>query len=122
MDPNQHMQTAIANIICSIVFGKRFQYDDPKFKEFLKIFEENMQLVGGMSLLNFFPFLEKVPGDFFKVRQILRNVARVQSFLSNIIGQERASMDHGNPRHFVDAYLDEMAEKKSTSTATTMAG
>ncbi|XP_041353886.1 cytochrome P450 2B4-like [Gigantopelta aegis] len=121
MDPSDHIQTAIANIICSIAFGERFQYNDPKFKHLLEIFEENMRLVGGMSLLNFFPFIDALPGDMFKMKRILKNIACVQSFLSNIISHETATYDRYNERHFVDAYLKGMAEKKATNKTTTMA-
>ena len=34
-DPQHIVQNAVANIICSISFGNRYDYDDPEFRELL---------------------------------------------------------------------------------------
>ena len=40
-DPFRLTQSSVSNNICSIVFGKRFDYDDPTFQEYLNISEFN---------------------------------------------------------------------------------
>ena len=38
---------SVSNNICSIVFGKRFKYDDPDFINYLQLFDENIKNIGG---------------------------------------------------------------------------
>ncbi|XP_071114114.1 cytochrome P450 2B4-like [Haliotis cracherodii] len=111
VDPQNIIQTAIANVISSIVFGKRFSYDDPLFKKFLEIFDENMKLVGGTSILNFFPILQYLPGDIFKFNKVLSNVDFVQKFIRNTVQRHIENLDTLHVRDFVDAYLKEMQEE-----------
>ncbi|XP_076444460.1 vitamin D 25-hydroxylase-like [Babylonia areolata] len=111
-DPGHALQTAIANIICSIAFGKRFQYDDPIFVRFLEIFEENMGLAGGTALLNFFPFLHSLPGDLFKSRKMLRNVDFVQGYLRQWLDNHQKRFSRDNVSDFIDAYLDEIVKRQ----------
>ncbi|XP_073504157.1 cytochrome P450 2K4-like isoform X3 [Phyllobates terribilis] len=40
------INSAVSNVICSIIFGKRFEYDDPTFKKLIKMLDENTKLVG----------------------------------------------------------------------------
>ncbi|XP_078081265.1 cytochrome P450 2J6-like isoform X2 [Mustelus asterias] len=46
-DPHFKINNATSNIICSIVFGERFEYRDEKFLEFLHIVGESFVLEGG---------------------------------------------------------------------------
>ena len=64
----QHLMNAtVSNIICSIVFGKRFEYDD---KEFLKAVSNNNAVVatGSVARAGYrVPFLRYLPGDPLQV-------------------------------------------------------
>ncbi len=44
MNPQHAIQNAVSNIICSIVFGDRFDYDNKRFAHLLKILKENFIL------------------------------------------------------------------------------
>ncbi|XP_063117381.1 cytochrome P450 2J4-like isoform X3 [Rattus norvegicus] len=39
-DPHFRINNAVSNIICSITFGERFEYDDSQFQELLKLADE----------------------------------------------------------------------------------
>ncbi|XP_077677148.1 cytochrome P450 2H1-like isoform X3 [Eretmochelys imbricata] len=43
-DPTIPLTHAVSNIICSIVFGNRFDYEDQKFLAFISLTEENNEL------------------------------------------------------------------------------
>ncbi|XP_077408816.1 uncharacterized protein LOC144039382 isoform X1 [Vanacampus margaritifer] len=49
-DTQQALNYAVSNIICSLVFGSRFQYDDPAFTGMVQRTSRNIQIVGGPSL------------------------------------------------------------------------
>ncbi|XP_072552175.1 cytochrome P450 2J5-like [Salminus brasiliensis] len=44
--PIHPIMNAVSNIICSIIFGDRFEYDDKRFAKLLEILNENMRLGG----------------------------------------------------------------------------
>ncbi len=49
MDPQHDIQNAVSNIICSIVFGERFDYDNKRFSYLLKILNNHFMLTGSAA-------------------------------------------------------------------------
>ena len=67
------MNATVSNVICSIVFGKRFEYDD---EEFLKCIDNMNSIIttGATALLGEhinIPFLRDLPGDPVQVSKKL---------------------------------------------------
>uniref|UniRef100_A0A673MX84 Cytochrome P450, family 2, subfamily R, polypeptide 1 n=1 Tax=Sinocyclocheilus rhinocerous TaxID=307959 RepID=A0A673MX84_9TELE len=69
MNPQHAIQNAVSNIICSIVFGERFDYDNKRFSYLLKILNENFMLAGSAAgqIFNIAPFIKHFPGPHQKV-------------------------------------------------------
>uniref|UniRef100_A0A4W3HA66 Cytochrome P450, family 2, subfamily U, polypeptide 1 n=1 Tax=Callorhinchus milii TaxID=7868 RepID=A0A4W3HA66_CALMI len=106
--PSHVINNAVSNIICSMCFGKRFNYDDEEFKTLLRLIVRGMKLASNSPamLINVFPLLKYLPfGPFKEVTQAVRDVT---AFLKNIIAQHRKDRDPENPRDFVDFYLNEI--------------
>lgn len=93
----------------SITVGRRFEYDDPKFRYFVNLLDEVNNTAALSGALNFIPILEKLPGDPFGAKRILE-VAN--EFFDNFFGEElkehRETLDENNIRDFIDAYLVQM--------------
>lgn len=53
------MNASVANIIVSMLFGKRFDYEDPQFLRLLTLTGENVKLIGspGITVIVYFPFI-----------------------------------------------------------------
>ncbi|KAK3552276.1 hypothetical protein QTP86_007494 [Hemibagrus guttatus] len=49
-DTTQPMNYAVSNIISSIVYGNRFEYSDPQFKEMVNRANENVRIGGSASM------------------------------------------------------------------------
>ena len=49
-DTTQPMNYAVSNIICSMVYGSRFEYDDPEFTSLVDRTNRNSELVGSPSI------------------------------------------------------------------------
>lgn len=47
-DPHFTINNAVSNVICSITFGDRFEYDDEKFRKLLHVIQEIMNLETGL--------------------------------------------------------------------------
>ncbi|NXQ99918.1 CP2R1 hydroxylase, partial [Sagittarius serpentarius] len=105
----KHLITnAVSNITNLIIFGERFTYEDTEFQHMIEIFSENIELAASASvfLYNAFPWIGILP--FGKHQQLFKNAAEVYDFLHKLIERVSENRKPQSPRHFVDAYLDEM--------------
>lgn len=109
---------SISNIICSIVFGERFEYDDKTFDKFLQLMNQNFSNSALAGVLNFMPFLTKIPGDLLSAKRLKHNIEQIMDFVEDRIQEHRNTFDEDNLRDFIDAYINEMnkcIEKDTTS-------
>ncbi|XP_069767494.1 cytochrome P450 2D15-like isoform X2 [Narcine bancroftii] len=114
-EPHFWINNAVSNIICSIVFGHRFEYQDEKFVELLHTINESFQLEGGFwgQLLNTFPFLYHFPGPHHK---IFKNQDKAIHFLQEEVAEHKESLNENEPRDFIDAFLTEQKKRKDDPT------
>ncbi|XP_077130966.1 cytochrome P450 2K1-like [Ranitomeya variabilis] len=103
---NTHIliNTAVSNVICSIIFGKRFEYDDPAFEKLIKMLDENVNLIGTpkVMLYNYYPFLGSLLGLHKKVMQ---NIKDLKSFISQCSMNRRLDFDANHITGYIDAYI-----------------
>ncbi|XP_043926996.1 cytochrome P450 2U1-like isoform X2 [Protopterus annectens] len=111
-NPRTAISVAVANIICSMCFGRRFDYEDKELKTMLSItsrglvlgYSSMVLLVNVCSWLYYLPF-----GPFKELRQIFNDLT---AFLKKIIAQHRFRLDQENPQDFIDLYLLEVDQQK----------
>ncbi|XP_039591017.1 cytochrome P450 2J6-like isoform X1 [Polypterus senegalus] len=114
-DPEYLLHNAISNIICSLVFGHRFEYTDSRFQELLRLLEELLRLQGSASgrAYNVFPNLMKLlPGGH---KTMFSNWAKVKAFVRVEIEQHKKHRNLSEPRDYIDCYLEEMEKCKDES-------
>ncbi|KAK2885269.1 hypothetical protein Q8A67_016106 [Cirrhinus molitorella] len=116
-DPQHAIQNAVSNIICSIVFGDRFDYDDKRFAYLLEIVRENIIQSGAFigQVFNLLPIMKHFPGPHQKIYQ---NAEELKAFIRDVVKTHRESLDPDSPRDFIDAYLLEMEKQKSNEDST----
>ncbi|XP_016119205.1 cytochrome P450 2B4-like, partial [Sinocyclocheilus grahami] len=117
MDPQHTIHNAVSNIICSIVFGERFEYDNKRFSYLLKILNNHFMLTGSAAgqIFNLAPFIKHFPGPHQKVMQ---NFTELLSFIRDEIKEHKETLDPDSPRDFIDAYLLEIEKQKSNEGST----
>ncbi|KAL4634978.1 cytochrome P450 2J2-like [Arapaima gigas] len=116
-DPQYILTNAVSNIICTLVFGHRYDYSDPDFQTLLRLDAECIYLSGTTwaQLYNDFPRLMKfLPGPHQK---IFSNYAKIIDFLEEEIKKHRKDWDPSDFRDFVDAYLGEVDKIKGDTEA-----
>lgn len=64
------IQMSISNIVCSIVYGKRYDYQDPEFRKLIANMSTVFEKGSFTGAINFFPFLRFLPGDLFGVKKL----------------------------------------------------
>ncbi|XP_041062090.1 cytochrome P450 2K1-like [Carcharodon carcharias] len=103
-NPTIKLNSAAANIICSIVFGDRFDYEDEMFVSLVKKVNENIQLAGStmVQLYNAFPFLGFLPGSH---KIFFSNTKQSIAFFKNFFNKNRQKLDVNDLRSFIDAFM-----------------
>ncbi|KAG2461213.1 CP2J2 protein, partial [Polypterus senegalus] len=111
-DPHFLINNVVSNIICSIVFGRRFEYSDQRFQELLHLIYEALYLEGTIwaELYNAFPTIMKVlPG---RHHVMFSDYDKVVEFLRTEIEEHKKHLDPEAPRDFIDCYLEEIEKRK----------
>ncbi|XP_031202898.1 cytochrome P450 2K6-like [Mastomys coucha] len=108
------LNASVANVIVSVLFGKRFDYQDPQFLRLLTLIGENTKLVGNSSivLFNMFPILGFLLRSYKKV---LKNRDELFSFIRITFLEHRHNLDKNDPRSLIDAFLVRQQEENNTS-------
>uniref|UniRef100_A0A8C6QPY6 Cytochrome P450 2J6 n=1 Tax=Nannospalax galili TaxID=1026970 RepID=A0A8C6QPY6_NANGA len=115
-DPHFKINNAVSNIICSVTFGERFDYQDSRFQELLRLLDEALGLESSVlsQLYNVFPSIMKyVPGPHHR---IFRNWEKLKLFVSHMIDNHRKDWNPDEPRDFIDAFLKEMTKYSDKTT------
>ncbi|XP_072556109.1 cytochrome P450 2J2-like isoform X2 [Paramormyrops kingsleyae] len=108
---------AIANVICTLVFGHRYDYNDARFQNLLRLDNECVYLAGSTRALlyNLWPRLfDYLPGPH---QTIFSNYDQITTFLKEEIAKHKKDWDPSDPRDFVDAYFGEMDKMAADSEA-----
>ncbi|KAM4019958.1 cytochrome P450 2C23-like isoform 2-T2 [Anomaloglossus baeobatrachus] len=112
-DPTHRLNMAVANVICSVVFGERFDYEDVKLRELLTLIKKIMRLIASIwgLLLNVFPkIFTYVPGPHQKIFSYVENL---KEFVLESLESHKVTLDSNCPRDFIDCFLIKMEEEKS---------
>ncbi|KAM5152294.1 cytochrome P450 2K1-like [Mantella aurantiaca] len=111
-DTNIIMNSAVSNVICSIIFGKRFDYDDPVFKKLIGLLGENAKLVGTPKILifNCFPGISTLLGMHNKVK---KNIDDLSEFILKNIRYQKQEFDTNAISGYIDAYLMKQESAKA---------
>ncbi|XP_043839985.1 cytochrome P450 2C23-like [Dromiciops gliroides] len=111
-DPTFILGCAPCNVICSILFNDRFDYDDKKFLHLMEILNENFRLLNTpwVQLYNFYPSLIKhLPGSH---RTIIKNIKQIMDFIMEQAKKHKEILDPNNPRDYIDSFLIKMQQEK----------
>ncbi|KAM3609433.1 uncharacterized protein V6R79_014725 [Siganus canaliculatus] len=110
MSPEVMFHNAASNIICQVLFGRRYDYEDRTMKELIRCFTENTKLANGpwAMVYDSVPFIRILPLPFNKAFQ---NAQTVESILNDLLTDHKKTRVPGEPRDFVDCYLDELDKR-----------
>nr|XP_011736622.1 cytochrome P450 2C9 [Macaca nemestrina] len=111
-DPTFILGCAPCNVICSIIFHKRFDYKDQQFLKVMEKLNENVKILSSPWIQicnNFPPFIDYFPGAHNK---LLKNIAFLKSYILEKVKEHQESMDMNNPRDFIDCFLMKMEKEK----------
>ncbi|XP_028368155.1 cytochrome P450 2J2-like [Phyllostomus discolor] len=116
-NPHFKINNAVSNIICSITFGERFEYQDDQFQEMLKLIDEVVHLETSLwsHLYNTFPRIMRfIPGPH---QALFSKWEKLKLFVSHVIEKHKRDWNPEETRDFIDAYLKEMEKHMGNATS-----
>ncbi|XP_060086973.1 cytochrome P450 2K6-like [Heteronotia binoei] len=106
------MNSATANIIVTILLGKRYEYEDPTFMRLLNLYDENARLLGSPSVMlyNIFPVLGFLSGARKAIR---KNRDEFFAFIQTTFIEHLKELDVNDQRNLIDTFLIQQQEEKN---------
>ncbi|KAK2841897.1 hypothetical protein Q5P01_012097 [Channa striata] len=116
LSPRVMFHNAASNIICQVLFGMRYEYDDEFIKVIVNCFTENSKIANGpwAMLYDSVPMIRKLPLPF---RKGFKNVKTCQSIGKRLLTEHKKTRIPGKPRDLVDCYLDELDKKEGDASS-----
>ncbi|KAM4840171.1 cytochrome P450 2C5-like isoform 2-T2 [Urocitellus parryii] len=111
-DPTFILDCAPCNVICSIIFKNRYDYQDPDFLTLMNKFNENMRIMTSTwaQVYNNFPALiDYLPGSH---HILFKNIDYIINYILEKVKEHEESLDVNDPRDFIDCFLIKMAQEK----------
>ena len=117
-DITKEIRLAVMNVICVLVFGSRYELDDPEFTKFLQITLTAASVVAAGSIVDVFPWLSFIP---FKSIKTLKETCQERDELVGRIYREHVQANRiDNPQDLTDALLK--AKKEAEEEDSTVKG
>uniref|UniRef100_A0AAQ5XRP9 Cytochrome P450, family 2, subfamily X, polypeptide 9 n=1 Tax=Amphiprion ocellaris TaxID=80972 RepID=A0AAQ5XRP9_AMPOC len=112
--PQVMFHNVASNIICQVLFGTRYEYDDEFITTVIQCSTEILKIANGpwAMLYHSLPFIRNLPLPFnkaFKYAKISSDLVR------HLLNEHKKTRVPGEPRDFLDCYLDEMEKKAEDS-------
>ncbi|XP_053577666.1 cytochrome P450 2G1-like [Bombina bombina] len=109
-NPTNLLVQAVSNVICSVVFGKRFEYEDVEFLKLLNLLNESFIHFSSTwgQLQDMLPkIMDHIPGPHHKVDAILNMFAQ---FVKERAKENNKTLDPTSPRDYIDCFLIKMKQ------------
>ncbi|XP_072699802.1 cytochrome P450 2D6 isoform X1 [Canis lupus baileyi] len=110
--PGALLNKAVSNVISSLTYGRRFEYDDPRLLQLLELTQQALKQDSGFlrEALNSIPVLLHIPGLASKVFSAQKAII---TLTNEMIQEHRKTRDPTQPpRHLIDAFVDEIEKAK----------
>ncbi|XP_041462577.1 cytochrome P450 2U1-like [Lytechinus variegatus] len=111
-NPFIYIMSTVCDVTCKMVFGRRFEYDDEKFTDFLHKLDRIFEMTGVAGVTNYLSWMKYVP--FSGYHELGNAVKQLENglFTRECEEHQRAFDPSRDPRDLIDAFLLEMHKKE----------
>ncbi|XP_056268642.1 cytochrome P450 1A1 [Pseudoliparis swirei] len=109
-DPFRHIVVSVANVICGMCFGRRYNHDDQELLNLVNLSDEFSQVVGSGNPADFIPALRFLPNTSIKKFKAIN--ARFNAFVQKIVSEHYATYDKDHIRDITDSLIDHCEDRK----------
>ncbi|CAO2626774.1 Cytochrome P450 2A5 [Lemmus lemmus] len=110
IDPTFYLSRTVSNVISSIVFGDRFDYEDKEFLSLLRMMLGSFQFTAtsmGQHYEMFSSVMKHLPGP---QQQAFKELKGLEDFITKKVEQNQDTLDPNSPRDFIDSFLIRMQQ------------
>uniref|UniRef100_A0A2K6H0L9 Cytochrome P450 n=1 Tax=Propithecus coquereli TaxID=379532 RepID=A0A2K6H0L9_PROCO len=110
--PSELLNKAVGNVIASLTYGRRFEYDDQRFLRLMELTEERHRQESGylMQVVMAVPALLRIPALAVKIISARK---AFMALLDELVTEHRMTRDPAQPpRDLTDAFLAEVEKTK----------
>ncbi|XP_061477828.1 cytochrome P450 2B4-like [Rhineura floridana] len=104
-NPTKNMASSVANVICSVILGTRFDDKDPTFVHFVHTMDNFVRFFEsfGATVYATLPnIMFYLPGPHKKV---MADCEKLCDFIHKVVESHKKTLDPQNPRDYIDCFL-----------------
>lgn len=109
-DPFRYIVVSVANVICGMCFGRRYDHDDQELLSLVNLSDEFGQVVGSGNPADFIPILQYLPNKTMKKFVSIND--RFIKFVQKIVTEHYATFNKDNIRDITDSLIDHCEDRK----------
>ncbi|CAL8334319.1 unnamed protein product [Boreogadus saida] len=116
-DPTFLLSCTVSNVICCLVFGERFSYDNEHFLSLLKIISQTLKHFSSPvgQLYNVFPWLPDRLSR--RHRAAFNDIEKLRKFIMEKILEHQDTVNPSAPRDYIDCFLTRLKQEKDNPTS-----
>ncbi|XP_010144388.1 PREDICTED: cytochrome P450 1A5-like [Buceros rhinoceros silvestris] len=112
-DPHKYLVVSVANVICAICFGKRYDHNDQELLDVVAT-TEALDIVGASgNPADFIPVLQYLPSRTMSLFKDYNK--RFLHFLQKIVQEHYDTYDKNNIRDITDSLIEQCTEEKAVT-------
>ncbi|XP_025068850.1 cytochrome P450 2G1-like [Alligator sinensis] len=110
-DPTFYLSRTVSNVISSVVFGSRFDYEDKQFLALLRMINESfIEMSTPCQLYDMYScIMQYLPGRHNRVYYLVEDL---KDFIAERVRANQATLDLNSPRDFIDCFLIQMEKER----------
>ncbi len=106
---------ALSNVLCAVLFGKRYEYSDADFRYIMDCLDKQTKLVGSGGAQLFIPGAQYLPKSNHPETDMTKMTQNFSGFLSAIVRDHQKIYDAQNLHDYIDVYLKEMEKAREVT-------
>ncbi|NWV16254.1 CP1A4 protein, partial [Origma solitaria] len=108
-DLNQYLVVSVANVICAMCFGKRYEHEDQELLGLVSLNNEFGEVAGSGHPADFIPLLRYLPS---RTMELFKDInRRFNAFVQKIVQEHYASFDKEHIRDITDSLIRHCQQK-----------
>lgn len=109
-DPFRYVVVSVANVICGMCFGRRYDHHDDELVSLVNLSDDFVKVVGSGNPADFIPLLQYLPST--KMKKFVSLNARFSKFVQKLVTEHYATFDKDNIRDITDSLIDHCEDRK----------
>ncbi|KAM6125278.1 cytochrome P450 1A5-like [Phoenicopterus ruber ruber] len=109
-DPFRYLVVSVANVVCAMCFGKRYDHNDQDLLNIVNVGEQFSDAAASGNPSDFIPVLQYFPSRTIKLFKDFNK--RFLHFLHKNVQEHYKTYDENNIRDITDSLIDQCLEKK----------